>query len=293
MTTTPDRSVIETFYRAVQDRICAAVQTLDGQARFRSELWNRPGGGGGDTRILTGEIIEKAAVNFSAVWGESPPLLRDRGEGDMFFASGVSVIVHPRSPHIPTFHANVRYFETEKGAWFGGGADLTPYYLDEADIRHFHTTIRQVCDLHNAADYLQWKQDCDTYFHLPHRGESRGAGGIFFDHLKTNLADCWLFQQNLTDALMDAYSPLVEGHASDPVTERQQAWLHHRRGRYAEFNLAWDRGTRFGLETGGRAESILASLPPVVTWSAYPEPAIGSPERAWLDVVRGAPRDWA
>ena len=293
MTTAPDRSVIETFYRAVQDRICAAVQTLDGQARFSSELWNRPGGGGGDTRILTGEIIEKAAVNFSAVWGESPPLLRDRGEGDRFFASGVSVIVHPRSPHIPTFHANVRYFETEKGAWFGGGADLTPYYLDDAGIRHFHSTIRQVCDLHSAADYSQWKQDCDTYFHLPHRGESRGAGGIFFDHLKTNLADSWLFQQDLADALMGAYAPLVEAHASDPINDHQQAWLYHRRGRYAEFNLAWDRGTRFGLETGGRAESILASLPPVVTWSAYPEPAIGSPERAWLDVVRGAPRDWA
>ena len=124
-------------------------------------------------------------------------------------------------------------------------------------------------------------------------GESRGAGGIFFDHLKTNLADSWLFQQDLADALMGAYAPLVEAHASDPINDHQQAWLHHRRGRYAEFNLAWDRGTRFGLETGGRAESILASLPPVVTWSAYPEPAIGSPERAWLDVVRGAPRDWA
>lgn len=293
MSALPDRSEIETWYRGLQDRLCASVEDLDKHSVFTSELWNRPGGGGGDTRILTGELIEKAAVNFSAVWGESPPLLRDRGEGDTFFASGVSMIVHPRSPHIPTFHANIRYFETEQTAWFGGGADLTPYYLNEPDIRHFHGTIRQVCDQHPVADYSGWKHACDEYFYLPHRSESRGAGGIFFDHLTTNLADTWLFQQDLGGALMAAYAPLVEAHESDPINEQQQAWLRHRRGRYAEFNLAWDRGTRFGLETGGRAESILASLPPVVTWSAYAEPTTGSPERAWLDVVRGSPQSWA
>lgn len=290
---TPDRHAIEPWYRDFQDRFTEELAALDPDARFRSDLWERPGGGGGDTRILLGDTIEKAAVNFSAVWGDSPPLLRERGAGDTFFATGVSIIVHPRNPHAPTFHANVRYFETDRAAWFGGGADLTPWYLYEEDAEHFHRTIRVVCDRHPVADYDAWKQACDEYFYLPHRGEARGVGGIFFDHVSEHLSNMWSFQQDLADHLTAAYCPLVTRRAGTPYGEAQERWHHLRRGRYAEFNLVWDRGTRFGLETGGRTESILASLPPRVRWEPAPEPDPDSPEGRLLAVLRSPARAWA
>lgn len=291
MNSQPDHSSIEASYRALQDQLCTALTDLDGTSRFESDRWDRVGGGGGDTRILCGDFIEKAAVNFSAVWGNSPPLLRERGEGDTFFATGVSMIVHPRNPYAPTYHANVRYFETDVAAWFGGGADLTPWYVNDADIRHFHQTLRAVCDRHPSADYATWKQTCDDYFFLPHRREARGVGGIFFDN--TNMPGTWEFQQDLGQSLMPAYLPIVERHTAETYGPAEQAWMRHRRGRYAEFNLAWDRGTKFGLQTGGRAESILASLPPTVTWGPYPDPATGTPEASLLELVQGTPRTWA
>ncbi|MDX1449052.1 MAG: coproporphyrinogen III oxidase, partial [Acidimicrobiia bacterium] len=200
--------------------------------------------------------------------------------------------VHPRNPYAPTFHANVRYFESDEVAWFGGGADLTPYYLFEDDARHFHRVLADVCDRHDVADHAGWKRACDEYFHLPHRGEARGVGGLFFDHLTESLDAVWSFQRDLADHLLDAYLPILERRAGTPYGNRETEWHRIRRGRYVEFNLVWDRGTRFGLETGGRTESILGSLPPVAAWSYDHEPDPDSPEGELLAFVRGEPRDW-
>jgi coproporphyrinogen III oxidase len=294
--TSLDRDRVEDWYRSLQQRFSAGIEDLDGSRRFTSDRWDRPGGGGGDTRILSeGTHIEKAAVNFSAVWGETPPGLSERmaSSGDRFYATGVSIIVHPRNPYAPTFHANVRYFETDAGAaWFGGGADLTPYYLFEEDAGHFHRTLKAVCDRHEVADHAGWKRACDGYFHLPHRGEARGVGGLFFDHLTDRLDEVWAFQQDLGDHLLEAYRPILQRRIDAPYGDRERRWHEVRRGRYVEFNLVWDRGTRFGLETGGRTESILGSLPPRARWEYAHEPERGSPEAALLDMVRSEPRDW-
>lgn len=292
-----DRAQIEATYREIQSGFCLVVETLDGEGRFRVDEWQRPGGGGGNTRILSGPgHIEKAAVNFSAVEGDTPEALSERlaFQSSTFYATGVSIIVHPRNPFAPTFHANLRYFETDGGgAWFGGGADLTPYYVDEGDARHFHRTLAAICDRHPVADYATWKQACDEYFYLPHRGEERGVGGVFFDHLTDRLEEVWGFQSDLGRSLVDLYLPILERHVNDDYGHREREWQEIRRGRYAEFNLVWDRGTRFGLETSGRTESILASLPPRARWVYGHEPEPGSPEAALIDLVRGPPRDWA
>ncbi len=288
----PDRDEVEAWYRYFQERFCAFLAEVDPRTELHRDVWQRPGGGGGDTRILIGPIIEKAAVNLSAVWGDTPSSLRARVDADSFFATGVSIIVHPKNPFAPTFHANVRYFEAGPGGWFGGGTDLTPWYLNESDAEHFHRTIRDVCGRHPIADYGAWKQACDEYFFLPHRGEARGIGGIFFDHLDREPSDVWAFQRDLADALEPAYRPILERRISTEYGPDQERWHHHRRGRYVEFNLAWDRGTRFGLETGGRADSILASLPPYVRWEPLAEPPAGSPEAELLALLRGRARDW-
>ncbi len=292
-----DRDAIEASYRRVQTDFCRAIERLDGKSQFGTDTWERPGGGGGMTRILAGGgHIEKAAVNFSAVEGETPPRLSERlaVESDEFYATGVSIIVHPRNPHAPTFHANIRYFETDSGmAWFGGGADLTPYYLYEEDARHFHRVMREVCDAHVPGDYDAWKKACDDYFYLPHRGEARGVGGLFFDHLTEDLEEVWDFQVDLGNRLSEAYVPILERRVDTAYGPEEIHWHEIRRGRYAEFNLVWDRGTRFGLETSGRVESILASLPPRARWEYAHEPDQGSPEAALLEIVRGNPRDWA
>ncbi|MFQ5523734.1 MAG: oxygen-dependent coproporphyrinogen oxidase [Acidimicrobiia bacterium] len=291
-----ERAEVEESYRHIQDAFCSALEAIDGHSTFREDFWERPEGGGGATRILAGKgPIEKAAVNFSAVHGPTPPRLSEQlaSRAGEFYATGVSIIVHPRNPHAPTFHANLRYFETDAGhAWFGGGADLTPYYLYEEDARHFHSVMKSVCDANEVADYAAWKQACDRYFYLPHRGEARGVGGLFFDHLTARLPEVWAFQKALGAALVEAYIPILRRRIEMPYGEAETRWHEIRRGRYAEFNLVWDRGTRFGLETGGRTESILASLPPRARWvyDHHPEPA--SPEARLLDMVRAPPRDW-
>lgn len=291
-----NRADIESFYRGFQERFSAGITRLDDGEPFTADIWARDGGGGGETRILAGgPHIEKAAVNFSAVHGETPTELSERmaAMGASFYATGVSIIVHPRNPYAPTFHANVRYFETDDGrAWFGGGADLTPYYLFEEDVIHFHRVLRGSCDRHPVADHAAWKQACDEYFHLPHRGEARGVGGLFFDHLTEDLDEVWAFQQDLADHLLDAYLPILEQRIATPFSARESLWHEVRRGRYVEFNLVWDRGTKFGLETGGRTESILSSLPPHAVWVYGHEPEPDTPEADLLTLLRGPARDW-
>jgi len=292
-----DRGTIADEYRTIQDELCVGLQELDGRSAFRSDDWERPGGGGGLTRVLSGGgQIEKAAVNFSAVEGETPERLSERlaGASTRFFATGISVIVHPANPHAPTFHANLRYFETDAGqAWFGGGADLTPHYLYEEDAHHFHRLLKQTCGRHEVADYPAWKRACDDYFFLPHRGEARGIGGIFFDHLTERLEEVLAFQTDLGHLLADAYLPILERRMEMSFGQAELDWQEIRRGRYAEFNLVWDRGTRFGLETSGRTESILASLPPRARWVYSHEPDAGSAEERLLETLRASPRSWA
>lgn len=292
-----DRRDIEARYREIQSELCIGLERLDGESTFGSDAWDRPGGGGGVTRILAGKgHLEKAAVNFSAVEGETPERLSEQLTVDStrFFATGVSVIVHPTNPHAPTFHANVRYFETDAGqAWFGGGTDLTPHYLYDEDARYFHQTVKTVCDRHDVADYPAWKAVCDEYFYLPHRREARGVGGIFFDHLTERLDEVWAFQSDLAGSLPDSYLPILERRVGTPYGPEEREWQEIRRGRYAEFNLVWDRGTRFGLETSGRTESVLASLPPRASWRYAHEPDSGSREAKLLEVLRSSPRDWA
>lgn len=290
-----NRAEIEADYRETQAAFAGALEGVDGSTRFDRQAWDRPGGGGGEAWTLAGDgAIERAAVNFSAVWGDVPHTLAERlsGSGDRFFATGISTIVHPRNPHAPTFHANLRYFETDSTAWFGGGADLTPYYLFEEDAHHFHRILRTVCERHPVADYPGWKEECDRYFHLPHRGEARGIGGLFFDHLSERKDEVRAFQIDLGVSLSAAYVPVLEDRLATPHGEEQRYWHELRRGRYVEFNLVWDRGTRFGLDTGGRTESILASLPPRARWDEAFQPKPGSPEAELLDLLRGPPRDW-
>jgi len=292
-----DRGTVADEYRTIQEELCVGLQELDGRSAFRSDDWERPGGGGGLTRVLSdGGQIEKAAVNFSAVEGETPERLSERlaVASTRFFATGISVIVHPANPHAPTFHANLRYFETDAGqAWFGGGADLTPHYLYEEDAHHFHRLLKQACGRHEVADYPAWKRACDDYFFLPHRGEARGIGGIFFDHLTERLQEVLAFQTDLGHLLAGAYFPILERRMEMSFGQAELDWQEIRRGRYAEFNLVWDRGTRFGLETSGRTESILASLPPRARWVYSHEPDAGSAEERLLETLRASPRSWA
>lgn len=294
MTTRRD---IEAFVKEVQQDFCTALERVDGTARFTVEPWERPGGGGGVARLLRSRgAVEKAAVNTSAVWGETPPRLSETlaAAGRHFYATGVSVIVHPQNPHAPTFHANLRYFETDAGdAWFGGGADLTPVYLYPEDAVTFHRSLAEVCGRHAVADYSAWKRRCDEYFYLPHRGEARGIGGIFFDHLREDLAEVWRFVQDLGRNLAPIYLRVLEPRIAVAYGDDELGWQERRRGRYVEFNLIWDRGTRFGLETGGRTESILASLPPRARWDTDQDFPEGSREGELVDLLRGEPVDWA
>lgn len=295
----PLRDRAEALYRRLQESICAGLEQADGEGRFGRDVWDRPGGGGGLTRVLAdGALLEKGAVNVSAVWGPIPPGLRAQLQlgagGEQFFATGVSMIFHPRNPHAPTMHANLRYLETDVGAgWFGGGCDLTPYYLYEEDARHFHGVVRAACERHAVGDYPGWKRWCDRYFFLDHRGEARGVGGVFFDHMQGD-PEAWLaLQADLGEALLPAYAPLLARRAGTPFGPAEERWHLQRRGRYVEFNLVHDRGTKFGLQSGGRTESILVSLPPRVRWDYDQTPAPGTPERRLLDLLTGPPREWA
>jgi coproporphyrinogen III oxidase len=301
-------------FRDLQDGIVAALERADGGV-FREDEWQRPGGGGGRSRVLAdGALFEKAGVNFSDVHGELRPEMGAAlpGDGARFRATGVSLVLHPRNPHVPTMHANVRHIERGGASWFGGGTDLTPYYVVPGDAAHFHRTLRDVCARFDAGFYPRFKRWCDDYFFLPHRGEPRGVGGIFFDYLGAGaestakqartVADPAAiesdpdrlldFVQALGAAIMPAYLPIVARRRDQPWGDRERRWQLVRRGRYVEFNLLYDRGTLFGLKTDGRIESILMSLPPEVRWEYGATPDPGSPEAESLAAIC-ARADWA
>ncbi|WP_414752641.1 oxygen-dependent coproporphyrinogen oxidase [Anabaena sp. CCY 9910] len=311
------------FMQNLQDEICTALEQIDGKASFHQDYWERAEGGEGRTRVIReGRVFEQGGVNFSAVWGNSLPasILAQRPEaaGHEFFATGTSMVLHPRNPYVPTVHLNYRYFEAGPIWWFGGGADLTPYYAFEEDAVHFHQTLKNACDVHNPEYYPAFKRWCDEYFYLRHRQEQRGIGGIFFDYqdasgklyigtqadspaaiysqkvgnVTRNWEDIFAFVQSCGQAFLPAYLPIVERRQGTEYGDRQRNFQLYRRGRYVEFNLVYDRGTVFGLQTKGRTESILMSLPPLARWEYCYEPKAGSPE-AELTEVFLQPRDWA
>lgn len=287
------------FFASLQDEICRALESLDGKAGFREDEWQREGGGGGRTRVMEqGAVFEKAGVNFSAVHGNFPETFAESlpvGSGTEFFATGISLVLHPWNPMAPTVHANFRYLERGSGGWFGGGADLTPAYPYREDVVHFHQTLKDACDQFDASYYPRFKKWCDDYFTIKYRQEMRGCGGIFFDYLtaeKENRDNEFLFafQQAAGRAFLPAYLPIVERRKDEAYSERERHFQLIRRGRYVEFNLVYDRGTKFGLETGGRIESILMSLPAEARWVYDYQPEPASREAEALKYFQ--PHDW-
>jgi coproporphyrinogen III oxidase len=286
------------FFSELQTDICGTLAELDGATGFTTDAWQRQGGGGGVTRVLEGgALFEKAGVNWSSVDGELPPELADHmpGEGRAFRASGISLVLHPRSPMVPTTHANFRCLTKGNALWFGGGADLTPYYLFRDDAVHFHSVLAAACDRHRpVGDYDRFKAWCDEYFFLPHRGETRGVGGVFFDYLgaKGEHPPARVFDlvSDLGRSFVQAYVPIAQRRQTASYGDLERAWQLRRRGRYVEFNLIYDRGTLFGLKTNGRIESILMSLPPLVRWDYDVMATPGSPEAELLAHLR--PIDW-
>jgi coproporphyrinogen III oxidase len=281
-------------FQYLQEDICKALETADGSGRFKEDLWTRPEGGGGRTRIIEGERIEKGGVAFSAVHGPLPePVAKSmQMTGDVtFFATGVSIVLHPHSPMAPIIHMNVRYFETSNGRWwFGGGIDLTPHFVVPDDARYFHQQLKAVCDRFHANFYAEFKVHADDYFFLKHRQETRGVGGIFFDYLDDK---CGLEREKLFDyavavgeTFAPVYTEMLRRAENRSWSEREKHWQMLRRGRYVEFNLVWDRGTKFGLETNGRTESILMSLPPVANWVYNYQPEPDSPEAETLALLK-------
>jgi coproporphyrinogen III oxidase len=286
------------FYVELQAELCRVLADTDGASEFSSDAWQRPGGGGGVARVLEGgALFEKAGVNWSSVDGELPADIAEHmpGEGRAFRACGVSLVLHPRSPMVPTTHANFRCLMKGDSLWFGGGADLTPYYFFHEDAVHFHGVLAEACDRHRpVADYDEFKAQCDRYFFLPHRNETRGVGGVFFDYLGAKgehpLEQIFGFVRDIAGAFTQAYLPIVARRQPIPYGETERAWQLRRRGRYVEFNLIYDRGTLFGLKTNGRIESILMSLPPLVRWDYDVMAQPGSPEAELLTHLR--PTDW-
>lgn len=285
---------IASFFKNLQDSICTQIQNEDGTGQFQEDIWEHHSGGGGRTRLIqNGSVIEKGGVNFSCVKGEVHPRLRQQmnlpeGSDYHFTATGVSIVMHPQSPKVPIIHMNVRYFELSDGTcWFGGGIDLTPHYVVEEDARFFHQTLKAACDLHHPAFYPKFKDWADDYFFIPHRNETRGIGGIFFDYLKPgqpgngqelSKEQLFAFVGQVGESFAPIYTKLMRKNRNEPFTEAEKQWQYLRRGRYVEFNLAWDRGTKFGLETNGRTESILMSLPPQANWAYNLVPEAGSKE---------------
>lgn len=293
-----------TYIQDLQDNITTQLAKIDGQAEFKEDLWERKEGGGGRTRVIeNGRVFEKGGVNISAVHGPLPESMQAYfGVTDCdFFACGLSLVIHPKSPMVPTVHANWRYFEMydAKGEiidqWFGGGQDLTPYYLFDEDAIHFHKVCKAVCDQHNSTFYPNYKKRCDDYFWNAHRHEARGIGGLFFDYLKAtneqSMQDWYNFVTEVGDSFLEAYIPIVELRKELPYSEAQRTWQEIRRGRYVEFNLVHDKGTLFGLKTNGRIESILMSLPPHVQWQYDHQPKHKSEEARLLEVLK-APKNW-
>lgn len=298
------------YIKELQTRLCDSLEALDFKS-FTPDKWDRPEGGGGTSSILmNGSVFEKAGVNISEIHGKVSEseqaifakLLDQQGLspslalGSHYYATGISLVIHPKNPFVPTTHANYRYFEMALPNttlwWYGGGADLTPYYFFEEDAIHFHKTYKAVCDKFDSNYYPKFKQDCDNYFHIPHRNEHRGIGGIFFDYLNhTTPESIFEFVKECGDNFINAYLPIVEKHANHPYTTSHRDWQTIRRGRYVEFNLVYDRGTVFGLKTNGRIESILMSLPPNVQWPYNFQPEPNSPESELLDIVSST-RDW-
>jgi len=280
------RFTISDWFKGLQDHICTQLEKTDGKGVFEEELWQRPGGGGGRTRIIhNANIIEKGGVNFSEVHGILPARIANALEvhGHDFFATGVSIVLHPFSPMVPIIHMNVRYFEVSSGEkWFGGGIDLTPIYIDKAQARYFHEQLQKVCDAHHPAYYKEFKKWADDYFYIKHRQETRGIGGIFFDRLgeteQITLAQRFHFVQDVGNLFADVYTHLMQLNKDIPYGKNEKQFQLLRRGRYAEFNLVYDKGTKFGLETDGRTESILMSLPPEASWVYNFQPQPGSRE---------------
>ena len=298
----PDIEAVKAYLLLLQDRICDALAKVDGEGSFEEDAWDREQGGGGRTRVISeGGVFEKGGVNFSHVFGESMPASttahRPELAGRSFQAMGVSLVMHPRNPHIPTSHANVRFFIAEKEGeapvwWFGGGFDLTPYYGNDEDCRHWHQVAKDACDPFGDEFYPRYKQWCDDYFYLKHRNEPRGVGGLFFDDLnELGFEQSFALMQSIGNAYIEAYTPIVERRKPEPFTEAEREFQAYRRGRYVEFNLVFDRGTLFGLQSGGRTESILMSLPPVVRWGYdwKPEPD-SREERLYTHYLQ--PKDW-
>lgn len=321
------RDRVSQFMRQLQDRICQGLEELDGGGKFREDSWQREEGGGGRSRVMRdGDVFEQGGVNFSEVWGKDlpPSILVQRPEaaGHGFYATGTSMVLHPRNPYIPTVHLNYRYFEAGPVWWFGGGIDLTPYYPFVEDVIHFHSTLKQTCDAHHPHYYQAFKLWCDEYFYLKHRNETRGVGGLFFDYQDTQgklypvsypgsqsdtiaaqysqavgdvkgrgWEDLFAFVHDCGHAFLPAYRPIVERRRATEYGERERNFQLYRRGRYVEFNLVYDRGTIFGLQTNGRTESILMSLPPLVRWEYAYQPEPGSCE-AELYTTFLKPQDW-
>jgi coproporphyrinogen III oxidase len=297
----------EKFYayiQQLQNSITAKLEDVDGEGKFREDIWIRPEGGGGQSRIIeNGAVIEKGGVNISAVHGSLPKSMQAYfGAKDVdFFACGLSLVIHPKNPMVPTVHANWRYFEMydKEGKlvdqWFGGGQDLTPYYLFDEDAKHFHSVCKNACDRHNPEFYRTYKSKCDDYFWNSHRNEARGVGGLFYDYCKVtenmDMEDWYQFETTVGNSFLEAYVPIVEKRKNMPYTKEQIDWQEIRRGRYVEFNLVHDKGTLFGLKTNGRIESILMSLPPRVQWVYDHNPAKGSEEERLIKVL-AHPKEW-
>ncbi|MED5510184.1 MAG: oxygen-dependent coproporphyrinogen oxidase [Pseudomonadota bacterium] len=298
----PDIDAVREYLLSLQDSICKTLEEIDGQARFELDEWQREAGGGGRTRVLSnGKVFEQGGVNFSEVSGDNlpPSATASRPElaGRSFKAMGVSLVIHPHNPYVPTSHANVRFFIAEKDGeapiwWFGGGYDLTPYYGNEDDAIHWHQTAKAACEPFGDDVYPRFKHWCDEYFYLKHRDECRGVGGLFFDDLNEwGFETCFAFLQSVGNSYIEAYAPIVRKRMNEPYGERERDFQLYRRGRYVEFNLVYDRGTLFGLQSGGRTESILMSLPPLVKWRYNWQPEAGSAEaRLYTDFL--PPRDW-
>ena len=280
---------------STQAKLCAAFEALDGTARFTSKTWQRPGGGGGTAHALSdGAVFEKAGINTSAVHGDqTPPTLwqmHPETKGQRYFACGLSMVMHPHNPYAPAFHANFRYFESGGTNWFGGGMDMTPSYAFQEDAAHFHQTLFAYCTRHSV-DYARLKATCDDYFTIKHRHEMRGIGGIFFDEIALgSFEHTYDFVRDGTETILAAYAPIVRHRKDVPFGEREREWQLYRRGRYVEFNLVYDRGTVFGLQTGGNIEAILMSLPPLARWEFDYVPEPGSAEAHTLSFLQ--PRDW-
>ena len=299
---TPNVAAVSDYLLDLQNRICQALESLDGEKTFLEDSWKRQEGGGGRSRVLEeGAVFEKAGINFSHVHGRQLPgsatAHRPDLAGRSFQALGVSLVIHPRNPYIPTSHANVRFFIADKAGeepvwWFGGGFDLTPYYGFEEDAVHWHRTARQACEPFGEHLYPRFKKWCDEYFFLKHRGEPRGIGGLFFDDFnELGFEDSFAFMRSIGDHYVPAYVPIAEKRKNHSYGEHERDFQMYRRGRYVEFNLVYDRGTLFGLQTGGRTESILMSLPPIVKWRYDWHPQAGSAEAELYEVYL-KPRDW-